>query len=242
MRSDIALGLVTFLMAVLGGVVSAHAPVKPWHKALYIFAFVALGAIGLFFVVKQSNETAIANEGLAKTLVDLQASTTETARIQGNDTKLQERLLAQSQTIASLAKEGIDTQTGGDSYPIVISSPGWVRRGTSSKLIAMVRGKHNLPDVTIAVLSHMQNNTPAHLEEQRLNPEIYVPSLLLHVKLGQGIGIVTPQGDKDVYSVQMITRKGFFNETLIFTLMPDGYHSTWVVSDTTLGRIREKQD
>ena len=88
----------------------------------------------------------------------------------------------------------------------------------------------------------MQNKDPKHLMEQLSNPEIYIPSILLHIKQGNGLGAITPQGDKDVYTIQMNTRKGFFNETLTFTLMPDGYHSSWVVADTSLGKIRERQD
>jgi hypothetical protein len=71
MRSDIALGLVTLVTTILGGIVSAHAPARTWQKWLYGMTFVALGIVGLCFVVKQSNETTAATAILNNNISDL---------------------------------------------------------------------------------------------------------------------------------------------------------------------------
>jgi len=58
MNADILLGVVTALMAALGGIVSAHAPAKPKHKWAYGAAFVALGVFSIILIVTQSRATA----------------------------------------------------------------------------------------------------------------------------------------------------------------------------------------
>src|ERR1700731_1002605 len=58
MNADILLGVVTALMAALGGIVSAHAPVNPKHKWTYGAAFVALGIFSVILIVTQSRAAA----------------------------------------------------------------------------------------------------------------------------------------------------------------------------------------
>ena len=55
MRPDITLGIVTVLMALVGGVVSLHAPTKWPAKISYASIFAALGVISVIYVIKQSN-------------------------------------------------------------------------------------------------------------------------------------------------------------------------------------------
>jgi putative Mn2+ efflux pump MntP len=88
MRSDIALGLVTFLMSVLGGIVSAIALEKMWQKWTYALMFIVLGVVGLYFVVKQSNETAVATGKMEASFGTLGDSLKETARLQGLNTRI----------------------------------------------------------------------------------------------------------------------------------------------------------
>ena len=70
-RTDISLGVDLVFMAVLGGIVSAHAPTKLWHKAAYGLSFVVFGVVGMWCVVKQSNETAKADSDLKGAIADL---------------------------------------------------------------------------------------------------------------------------------------------------------------------------
>lgn len=58
----------------------------------------------------------IASTKLSSTLDGISLATQETTRIQALNTQLQERLLEQSGTIATLAKDAIKTTTGGESY------------------------------------------------------------------------------------------------------------------------------
>jgi hypothetical protein len=72
MRSDIALGSVTLVMAILGGIVSAYALKKPWQKWTCGIAFVVFGGIGMYFVVRQSNEAVAATDTLNGNVKGLQ--------------------------------------------------------------------------------------------------------------------------------------------------------------------------
>jgi len=58
MRTDVEIGVIVAAMAVLGGIVSAHAPQKLWQKSSYAAAFLVLGVFSVLLVVKQSNEAA----------------------------------------------------------------------------------------------------------------------------------------------------------------------------------------
>ncbi len=75
MRSDIALGLVTIVMAVLGGIISIYALAKRWQKWMYGMTFVVLGVVGMYFVVRQSNEAARATDTLNGNINGLQSKT-----------------------------------------------------------------------------------------------------------------------------------------------------------------------
>lgn len=84
MRTDIVLGAIMLVMAVLGGIVSAHAPEKGWHKILYGCGFIVLGIAGMCFVVRQSNESAVANSNLNHSLDNLSESSKESNRLRDN--------------------------------------------------------------------------------------------------------------------------------------------------------------
>jgi hypothetical protein len=71
MRSDIVLGGVMLIMTILGGIISAHAPQKQWQRWLYAASFIALGIVGMVFVVRVSNESvATSKEATLNTLGD----------------------------------------------------------------------------------------------------------------------------------------------------------------------------
>ena len=122
-RPDILLGAVTMLMAVLGAAAALHAPSRTWQKIAYALAFVVLGAFGVYFTVRQSNETTAANTKLSNALSDvskatsrIQESNAAEARARDQNTKLQQRLLDSNATISKLAQQGIDTATGGSGF------------------------------------------------------------------------------------------------------------------------------
>jgi len=73
-RADIFLGADLVLMALLGVIVSSHAPAKLVHKAAYGCACVLLAVIGMKLVIQQSNDAAEADRQLRGTLADTQRS------------------------------------------------------------------------------------------------------------------------------------------------------------------------
>lgn len=75
MQADIAVGLFTIALSVLGGIVSAHAPHRFSQKCLYVAGFVLLAVFGLFFVFRLSNETAVANAKLSDAVSKLRELT-----------------------------------------------------------------------------------------------------------------------------------------------------------------------
>jgi hypothetical protein len=123
MRADIWLGVVTIFMAVLGGIVSAHAPTTLWHKIAYVSAFVVAGAISIWLVVRISNENAAASIELGTALKNLGISAASIANMTALNTQLQGQLLQQSDTIADLSKQTIATVTGGDSICYIDFEP-----------------------------------------------------------------------------------------------------------------------
>jgi hypothetical protein len=123
MRADIVLGVVTVLMALLGGAVALHAPAKWQPKIIYAAIFAVLGVISIIYVIKQSNETAIANQNLGAALSSLGQSTTKIADMTTLNSQLQDKLLKQSETITDLSKQNIAAVTGGNTFCYVIANP-----------------------------------------------------------------------------------------------------------------------
>jgi hypothetical protein len=229
MRSDIALGVVTFLMAVLGGIVSAHAPQKIWQKVLYASAFVLLGVVGLFFVVKQSNETAVASADLTNALGNLGKSTAqiasdqkETVRIQSENTALQERLLAQSGMISKLAEEGINSTTGGSGY-CYMSFPGNTMGLQASNPIFLNMGKFPLYDISARIVDLVKeerlkesNKNVDPIEAMALaGTKVIIQHLAVNAAYSSGVVIpFTPDAQQRSFNIFFDARNGFWSEEL----------------------------
>jgi hypothetical protein len=79
-RIDVWIGIITFAMAVLGGIVSAHAPSEPKHKWVYGIAFAVLGVLAILLTIKQSNETAESNAALQRNIKSLRAEIQEDSK------------------------------------------------------------------------------------------------------------------------------------------------------------------
>jgi len=104
------------MMAVLGGVVSAHAPVRAGHKILYAVAFLVLGVGAIVFAVKLSREQAEAATTMTATVAKLTLAATQTERLQEMNAAQNQQIIDLSRLNAGLAQKGIFTVTGGDSY------------------------------------------------------------------------------------------------------------------------------
>jgi hypothetical protein len=149
MSADVVLGCVTVLMAVLGGILSIHAPEKSNVKARvsYALAFIVLGLVAVIYVVKQSRENATATQALSNTLSNLGTATTNIASMTKQNTDLQGKLLSQSDTITDLSKQNIASVTGGDSFT-------WID--------ARFDAPNNLSNATFKIMSHTRGAYPMH--------------------------------------------------------------------------------
>jgi hypothetical protein len=122
MRADLVLGIATVLMALVGGIVTLHAPAKWPAKIIYAVIFAVLGVVSVIYVRKQSNENVIANQNLSNALSNLGQSTANIANMTALNTQLQDKLLKQSDTITDLSRQSIAAVTGGDTYCYVLVS------------------------------------------------------------------------------------------------------------------------
>jgi hypothetical protein len=147
-RADIWLGIITIVMAVLGGIVSAHAPTKLWHKIVYVSAFVLAGAASIWLVIKISNENAATGRDLTHALTDLGTSTTNIASMTALNTELQQRLLKQSDVITDLSEQSIAATTRGKTFCLVKAMP----MGNQLALVVGTRGINPLHSVHVQML------------------------------------------------------------------------------------------
>jgi hypothetical protein len=245
MRTDIALGAITLLMAVLGGVVSAHAPDKGWQKILYFFGFIALGIAGMCFVFRQSNETTVANRDLSHSIHDLSVSSQETARLQRLNTDLQNKLLAQAGAISRLTQENADLITGGNSYPFILPILGKIDNLPGFPLTIVVRGKHDLLDVSIAVSSPIQDVTgtnPPKTESRETFLQAWNAGSSTNLRFASHSQAtilplrIEPVGERDVFYVGTTCRNGYFWERLVMKRFGDA----WMVESEKITNLAGK--
>lgn len=235
MRADIWLGIVTVFMAVLGGIVSAHAPTNKWHKIAYMVVFVMAGAASVRLVIRISNESEASNVGLTNAVGNLNQSTHEITRMTKLNTELQEKLLAQDAGISKLAEESFKNIVGADSFAYVSPQP--ADYGRPIPLFVWDHGKYNLTGVT---LTFREGN-----DFSWLGTPIEVGTL--HPGWGKPLGIMlTPKPDEKSgiasYSVEIYTQSDFMTEMLYFRKSKDGkfWVSSFNVQKHKFGRRIEK--
>jgi hypothetical protein len=238
MRSDIILGLVTLALAILGGVVSAHAPAKVYQKWLYVAMFVVLGVVGMSFVIKQSNETTEASVRLARSISDLSDSSKESTRLTAENSQLQERLLGLADKILQTTNENLSQVTGGTTYPKVIS----IKEKEGWRLAVIAQGKYDLTNVSITVLQHAQLASSAQdlMSFIRTNSlrEI-VPRVYQGHAMELGISPIVPQGDNETLRIDMSANNGSWLETLTAKRIGGAWTEQRVVRDSK-GKILEE--
>jgi hypothetical protein len=249
MRTDIVLGAVMLALAVLGGIVSAHGSNKGWHKILYACGFMVLGIAGMWFVVRESNETAVANGNLNHSLDDLSKSSKEAARLQRLNADLQGKLLAQTDTISRLARENADLVTGGNSYPDIEPVLGKLDNLPGIPLTIIVHGKHDLLDVTIAVMSHMQDvtgsNPPKTASAEKFleawNAQRFANLPLASRSQATILPLrIDPVGARDVYRIATTCRNGIFTEQLVMKRADSGWATESETITNSAGKILEE--
>jgi hypothetical protein len=161
---DIQLGLVTLLMTVLGGAVSATTLRGKRIKGVLFAAFIGLGGWGIHLVIDQSRETERSSQALSGALDGMTRWTQEIVRVRGVNAELENRLLAQGKTIAAQTEENIGTVMGGNTFCYVMLTPaqnGWV--------MDLVRvGKYAVRDLDLKLF----DNNIFQSEMKRMRPDI----------------------------------------------------------------------
>jgi hypothetical protein len=122
---------------------------KPWaerHKSLVLSVIIILAVAGVFATLTQGSRSAQSNFKLQEALDRIAVTTAESSRVNALNTKLQEKLLEQSDRILVVGKSAIDTATGGDSFCYVVfggdGSPGALVHG----------GQYPLSDVRMRIV------------------------------------------------------------------------------------------
>jgi hypothetical protein len=217
-------------MALLGGIVSAHAPVKFVEKIAYGSAFLILAVVGMRLLIQQSDDTAKAAAEYKRTLATIASSTTETTRMQHLNTQLQERLLAQSSVITDLGRRGINTATGGDSFCYMVftsSIPGELLP------VFLHRGRYPLYDVTARIIDHRLLSTRPPLTGRESVRNLMAGSEVV-LRVGNmttgsawfGPSLAPPfDEDDEKFSINFDARNGFWHEELRYH-GPKGHRSS----------------
>jgi hypothetical protein len=198
-------------------------------------AFLVLGLLGFYFVIRQSNESAVANAALTKSLQDLSRDSTKIAETESQNAELQQKLLAAT-------KENADLQTGGDSFPVVIATP--LFNGTSFngsyQPTVIVRGKHDLLDVEVSIMRSIPGENAQALLATMASRRTQTLPLVSRDRATGILDAITPQGDTDSYIVETVSRNGSFRETMTFTKNGSQWDRSLIVRDQN-GKVRERQ-
>jgi hypothetical protein len=143
------------LLVILGAIVTIYDQSARRYKVAAISAFALLGIVGVFATVIQSakstRDMVTANTSLASSMQDLQRSTSEVGRVTALNTNLQERLLSSSAMIAQLARQGINTATGGDSFAYAVISP-FNETRDGGMVTVVQQGRYPLYDVDVRII------------------------------------------------------------------------------------------
>jgi len=236
MRADIWLGVATVFMAVLGGIVSAHAPTKLRHKISYVAAFVLAGALSVVLIVKISNENTAASRDLADALSQLRNSMSEIARMTNLNTQLQEKLLVSSSKIADLSKENLEQITGAKGYCTVF--PMITGADVPTLALTVANGtNYSVFDVTIDVMPQVVagDGQDKILEKLQKTVSVFVGNVRPHYARPMGVMIPVRKDIDNRFHVSMFSRSGIFSESLVVS-WSNGHWNT----DYDLSRQGEK--
>lgn len=219
-------------MAVLGGIVSAHAPTERLGKCIYGSAFIVLGAVGMRLVIQQSNETERADQDYKDTLKSIASSTAETKRVEQLNTTLQERLLMSTATLAELSKLGIDTSTGGNSWAYLKLLP--ENSSGQANLVVLHAGLYPLADLSVTIKN---SDNPGTIEKPLLDASIGT----LPVNGARPIGsLVLPNIREKRYVAAFVARNGSWDQLILMRRLEKVWYFATVVQQNP-GQVRFAQ-
>jgi hypothetical protein len=147
----------------------------------YRFMFYVLGTMSVVLIIvtgyrnyQVQKAADAAQQDLTSKVADLRTATAEISRVQDLNTKLQNRLLTQSGTIASLARESVSQMTGTFCYFMVAPNLG-SGNPVSFPLQLWVHGKYPMREVT----SVIQKADEFVITQNLVQPTLPLPKTLL---------------------------------------------------------------
>ena len=209
--------IVQALLAILGVFVTLK---EEWAKRRQwpVFSvFVVLGVVGLLASVEQGGESSRANDKLAASVQDLGQATREIGRVTSLNTDLQTKLLAQEETISGLAKRGIGSVTGGNSfcYLKLLS-----RDTQDGSFVLLSEGEFPLYEISIQAVDvgsledlRIRRGVPAWSFEEMESMTTYLQIATIPSHTAKtGIHIPIRNGTKADFNIFFSARNGFWSE------------------------------
>jgi hypothetical protein len=168
------------------------ADMKPSHKSIYFLLVVA------FFILE--------NRAINKDRVDSEVASKAIALRMETTANSQEE-------ISNRTKDLLDEITGGDSFPEVMAD---VLGNGELRFSITSMGKHNLTDLRINIMSHMQRKDLHYVTQQTMHPIVLsVPIAPTHAVIGISMPVTVKwEGDLDVFQIDISARNGTFMEML----------------------------
>jgi hypothetical protein len=181
-----------------------------WMVALFAFLYVEIRAI--------DQDRADSDRKLIQAKKDEDASF---ATILSQNQAAFNATMSKMQSLADMSRESVDSMTGGDSYPSISSADAF--DGAQGRpLLILVHGKHDLVDVAMSVMAHVQAISADIPDSEKTakfvqlwNSRQYANFPLVVRNQATLLPVrITPQGTQDVYQIEMTCRNGRFSERL----------------------------
>jgi hypothetical protein len=222
------------------------ADMRPFHKAVYFALVIAFFTLENHAIDKERMDAKVKSDNDAKleettrqnenekfdTIAGNLTAANKLSQAQFSATISRIESVTKTQTeIAAATKEVLDETTGGDSFPEVLAE--LLGNGELRFSITSI-GKHNVTDLRINIMSHMQRKDLDYITQQTVDPlAISIPIAPAHAVIGIPIPVkVIMEGDLDAYQVNVSARNGTFLEMLeVKKGGPRGWHEDMEIYD-----------
>jgi len=233
MSTDVMLGIVTALLGLGSTLISLHPPTQLRGKKLAAAIFIALTCASILLIVKLSRESSATATKLEDNLRSIQQQSSEIARVETLNTELQRQLVQASASIkelaihnVSLAQQGIQTATGGDSYCYLdiasVSKAGGL-------LVAVHQGKYPLYAVharvvDLAKMKEFEQSGQKLTLDNAFSNDLNVAIGDMAVSTANPLQQITfSASDRQSFNVFFSAHNGLWTEELRFRLVNGGW-------------------
>jgi hypothetical protein len=217
----LVVAVIQLLLVVWGAIATIQEEWAKRNRILVLGVFVLLGSVGLVSTLGEGRQAADGESKLELSLANLSKSTTEISRMTALNTELQNRLLAQGDTISSLA-------TGGDSFCILMFDQGSLEWKSQAVPVLENKGLFPLYGVSATVTD---NKKFKQLTENLKKGQGIILAAVLPAQTNYDLGdvpahsskymwdkAVSLQGSKGMaWSILYVARNGSWNEELLIT-------------------------